>query len=396
MPVDCARVAHRAATAPLARRNVHLALEEQRNDVRPEIATRRRATWGALALLASLVLAPAGAGAARLVDVRVGVHPGYARVVFETDAAAAHEVIEHGAREVVVRIAAASDARRIAPRADGAPSVELVPTADGATLARIAAVGPLRVETQVLAAPPRVVLDLRPAERAAEAEPIAAAPEPPREEPSVPSEPAPLAEEPPAEPPRETAEASAPPAPAPTPEPVAAPAPLEPPPPAVLPPVDAAPPASLAFEPRSLATGLAIGFAAALFVFAAMRPSRKAASPADPATEAAPTPPPVDRAAGSEAVASELARAPAPAPPADPSDYGRMHRRLEARLDELATRLDDVATRQQHLDATGAAHGLEIASQRAAIARLRRSSIPAPPPPRDAEREEEPPTAHPG
>jgi len=344
-----------------------------------------------MALLAWLALAPTAARAARLVDVRVGVHPGYARVVFETDAAAAHDVVEQSASEVVVRIEAASDARNIASRA-GAPSVELVPTADGATLARIAATGPLRVETQVLAAPPRVVLDLRPAERAAETEPIAAAPEP-----APPSEPAPIVvEPPPAEPPRETAAATEPPPPEPTPETVGASPPLEPPPPLALPPVDAAPPASLAFEPRSLATGLAIGFAAALFVFAAMRPSRRPAELASepaPEPDAAPAPPPLADSIGPATVAAAIAPEPAPAPLEDASDYGRMHRRLEARLDDLAARLDDVASRQQHLDATGAAHGLEIASHRAAIARLRRSLPPAPPPARAAEREEVPPAA---
>ncbi|RIK92052.1 MAG: hypothetical protein DCC71_24725, partial [Proteobacteria bacterium] len=118
------------------------------------------------------------AHAARVVDLRFGSHPGYARIVIETDAPAAHEVValpDATPDEVAVRIAAASDAREIAAPADGVASLRLLPQPDGSTLARIRAPGPVRVETQALSEPARVVLDLR---RGAAAESVAAAPEP--------------------------------------------------------------------------------------------------------------------------------------------------------------------------------------------------------------------------
>ena len=71
----------------------------------------------ALALAFALVLLAADASmAARLVDVRVGSHPDYARVVLETDAPAVHEIVTLPAAasgEVVVRIAATSVARMV-------------------------------------------------------------------------------------------------------------------------------------------------------------------------------------------------------------------------------------------------------------------------------------------
>ena len=371
--------------------------------------SRRRIAGGAAALAALLVLALGSAAhAARLVDVRVGLHPGYARVVLETDAPAAHQVIAAEGDEVVVRIDAESEARTLAPRGADAPSIALEPAGDGATLARIHSAGPLRVETQVLAAPPRLVLDLRRSARAAtapieplpmEREPEASAP-PELEAASVEPTPAPEPVEAPA---AHLAEA-APALPAhaePVPEPVAADEPPPAPPTAAtpepaLPPVAAPPPASLALDPRSLATGLAVGFAIALFAFAARRP-RRAVAPA-PAIAATP-PEPV-------AVAEpELAAAPAEAPaleplvsvePASAHDLVRMYQRLDARLAEVVERLDAIAARQRRLDARGSAQGLEIASQRAAIAHLRAALRPAPQTPRASEREPSPSPARSG
>jgi hypothetical protein len=53
-----------------------------------------------------------------------------------------------------------------------------------------------------------------------------------------------------------------------------------------------------------------------------------------------------------------------------------MHQRLDARLAEIAARLGDLVDRQQRLETRGAAHNEELASQRAAIARLQRSVRP--------------------
>ena len=137
---------------------------------------------------------PDPAACARITAVRVGTHPGYARVVLETDAPADYEVLTAPAAtpgEVTLWIAAESRARDVAPTGPDAPAVSLLPQADGSTLARIRAPGPLRVETQVLAAPPRLVLDLRRAVGEAAAE----APAPPPPAPEIPPLPPPAAAE---------------------------------------------------------------------------------------------------------------------------------------------------------------------------------------------------------
>ncbi|HEY8495300.1 MAG TPA: hypothetical protein VIN04_15505, partial [Myxococcota bacterium] len=120
--------------------------------------------------LAALALGLA-AEAARLVDVRVGRHEGFVRVVFETDAPAEFtlepaapgepgQAAQAGERRV--RIAAEASARVEAP-AGADPAVTLEPLPDGGTLARIRTSAPVRIESQVLDRPPRIVFDLRPA-----------------------------------------------------------------------------------------------------------------------------------------------------------------------------------------------------------------------------------------
>jgi hypothetical protein len=350
--------------------------------------------------------------AARLVDVRVGTHPGYARVVLETDAPAEHELVsipEAIPGEVVVHIAASARAREVASRGPGAPSVSIEPQADGSALARIRAPGPVRIETQVLAAPPRVVLDLR---RAAEelpgvdvvaeapaAEPPAppapaleptpepvASPEPvapvPVETPVVAPETSIAVETPPAVEPPPVAE---PPPPREPPAPVAAPtaaaAPAPPPSePAAPPPVAAPPPASIALDPRSLATGIALGVAVALFAFAVTRGRR--AEPALPLPPVAASPDPEQAPAPEPAVEPAPAASPPP-PPILPDremdlvlDFLRMHQRLDERLAALADRVERIAARQAELESASAAQAGEIAAQRAAIARLQRAAPP--------------------
>ena len=323
--------------------------------------------------------------AAHLTAVRVGTHPGYTRVVLETDAPAAYQVLEASADtpgEVTVQIAAEGRARDVTPQQPGSPSVALSPQPDGTTLVRIRAPGPLRVETQVLATPPRLVLDLR---RAA---PEAAAPAP---------APAPALERAPM-PPAEVVESPAPapeptPAPAPDPAPVEAsppiaiPAPIETPAPIGEPPPVASPPRpDLEIDPLSLAVGLAAGFGLALIALAARRHREiEVVAPADNASIATPESVVVEAIE----VAGEAA-APEPESPGEPLrlpeardewmlDVLRMHQRLDARLAEIAGRLGELAQRQSRLEVRGDAQNEELASQRAAIARLQRSLRPAAP-----------------
>jgi hypothetical protein len=395
----------------------------------------------AAALAAATLLALAtSAEAARLLRVRVGVHPGYARVVLETDAPAAHTLSATSTPgEVGVRLDAANAARppRVGER--GAPEVALADGPDGTTLVTIRAAEPVRVETQVLAAPPRLVVDLRPtggveepaveesppppdpteaAGPIAEAAPApvaAALPDasPPRVDddeplvmpaveaplamaaidvpaptvpgaagPDVQSEPPPAADagEPPAPPPgAESAVAAAPP-----PAPVSAP-----PPPPIAP--------ARAPELRTIATALA-AIAAVLFFAAALRRASPTESvPADPTAEAAtpiavaPTCEPVAEAVAIASPAPSLADVPLsepptpePAPAAAPledatmNDFVRMQARMDARLDQVLERLDEIAARLARLEARGGLQEEELRSQRLAIARLQRAVAPAP------------------
>jgi hypothetical protein len=360
-----------------------------------------------MALAVALSLHAAPSVAARLTAVRVGTHPGYTRVVLETDAPAAYQVLEASADapgEVTVRIEAEGRARDVTSSEPGGPSVALLPQPDGTTLARIRAGSPLRVETQVLPAPPRLVLDLRRGASETAATAPAPAPEP---APEIVPTPPPEAVEPPAPTPPPLAEPA--PIETPEPEPTLAPAPdpapveatpvIDAPPTIdVPPPVAAAPPpiapvvspplGGLDIDPRSLAVGLAAGFGLALIALAARR-QRVAAvvAPASDASIATPESLPVERieaAAAAAALESEAVAGAIVEPVAVPEahdewmlDVLRMHQRLDARLAEIAARLGELSERQARLEARGGAQNEELASQRAAIARLQRSLRPA-------------------
>jgi len=367
-----------------------------------------------MAVAAALLLHPDPAACARITAVRVGTHPGYARVVLETDAPADYEVLTAPAAppgEVTLWIAAESRARDVAPTGPDSPAVSLLPQADGSTLARIRAPGRLRVETQVLTAPPRLVLDLRRAvgEAAVEAPP----PAPPPPAPEIPPLPTPEAVEIPAPTPQELAvtpsvvepepvEAPAPdPTPPPEPAPVATPTAIEAPPPVgspppqreiATPPVATAPWANRGMDPRSLVVGLAAGIGLALVAFASRRrredavAERSAGESAASAEAVAAVPvetaEPADLAEPSASPEVGAESEPAPATEArDESmlDVLRMHQRLDARLAEIADRLGELAQRQGRLEARAGAETEEIASQRVAIARLQRSLRPAAP-----------------
>jgi len=155
----------------------------------------RKTRRGALAgwLVAASALGAGAAEAARLVDVRVGRHPDFVRVVFETDAPAAFVVERGEPGESRVRIEAGGAPGAVAVPPGAGAEVILEPLPGGGTLARIRAAAPVRIESQVLDRPPRIVFDLRPG-----ADEEAAVPAPP--EPVFPLEPA-AAEEPPVSPP---------------------------------------------------------------------------------------------------------------------------------------------------------------------------------------------------
>jgi hypothetical protein len=181
---------------------------------------------------------------ANLVDVRVGLHDKYTRVVLETDAKASCDIASSGSEELVLSLGAGSGTR-VVPSAKSAHlvSVAVRPVEPGASEIRIALRGPVDVKKMVLSAPPRIVLDLRAAPDAGAAAPSAKppAPMPPQPEPAL-EEPSELAAAPsaPAQEPEALTEAPAEAAPeepaeAPEKEEAAAPSLSEPDPGAVLP-----------------------------------------------------------------------------------------------------------------------------------------------------------------
>jgi hypothetical protein len=112
-------------------------------------------------------LAPLPSGASQVVDVRLGRHPGYTRVVIELDEAAPYRIDRYSDPAVLyVAVDAAAEAEALASRSGLVESIEVEPT-QGTSVARIRLreTNPQILE-RVFSNPPRIVLDLRPAEAA--------------------------------------------------------------------------------------------------------------------------------------------------------------------------------------------------------------------------------------
>lgn len=125
---------------------------------------RRGARRVALALaiaLPALALAPWPAAASpRIVDVRVGRHPAFTRVVIETDGPASHRV-EEGSDAITVRLDAAGRARTL--RDDKSRHLSRVVVSEAgadASRVRLGLRGEVSLRTLVLREPDRLVLDL--------------------------------------------------------------------------------------------------------------------------------------------------------------------------------------------------------------------------------------------
>jgi hypothetical protein len=129
----------------------------------------------------ALIALPAWA-ASRIVDVRVGSHPTFTRVVFELDHSAGYR-LERGAedRSLIVTLDAAAEPRSVRTRTRAIPKVT-VESSSGGTVARIALAKPAyRVQEMILGNPPRIVIDVM-RESAAPIAPVAqkrATPPPP-------------------------------------------------------------------------------------------------------------------------------------------------------------------------------------------------------------------------
>ena len=132
----------------------------------------------AILALGACILLALPALATEVVQVRVGKHPDFTRVVFELDGPARYRVEKHegASPELVVTINAASRARTIRSKSEGIKGVEV--TSQGQTsVARVALRKPgLRLKEMILANPSRIVLDLVHGESAPK--PVAKAPAP--------------------------------------------------------------------------------------------------------------------------------------------------------------------------------------------------------------------------
>jgi len=162
---------------------------------RPHSRLNARLRQVAIATCLALWL-PLPALSAKLVEVRVGRHTGYTRVVLQTDAPVEYTLTRSKSGNVRIELAADASPRRLASKSDVLREVIVENTAEGA-LARLRLHRPdVAVKEMVLKSPPRIVLDLtpgvaQPAVAAAETpapKPVAVAPAPKAE-----AKPAPVA-----------------------------------------------------------------------------------------------------------------------------------------------------------------------------------------------------------
>jgi hypothetical protein len=118
--------------------------------------------WARTAGLACVLVATQ-ASAAKLVEVRVGRHADYTRVVLETDAPVRYELARPAGGEVRVRLFANAAPRRLASKSSLLREV-VVESDPGGSVARLALAGhgAVDVKEMVLDHPPRIVLDLVP------------------------------------------------------------------------------------------------------------------------------------------------------------------------------------------------------------------------------------------
>ncbi len=382
---------------------------------RVRASTQRCFGW---LMVAALSLPAGSVGAAQILDVRVALHPGFTRVVFDTDVPTAYRIepARPAGGEIRIHLEAEALLREAYLPGAASPAVLLEPTAGG-TLARIPAPGPILIESQQLERPPRVVLDLRARRASAAPAPAAAVSPPPDAAPFTPS--------PPPAPPVATAVTPAPTA---TPPPAVTPAPTPPDPaPAVsaLPakrgarvtPDVSAPPArsTISRSQRRVVRPVLvpkkwvkfIGFAwISLLALALLRrlrqrrlqsppefhpnvrrrlgledaeplpPLRPDGSPERPASRPAPiselTPERPTPWHASEGVSARLTASPAQEDDLAMRDLIQMIQRLDDRLARVETHLEAMDRDRGGLARQTAAQADELRSQRAALTRLQR------------------------
>ena len=129
------------------------------NSISQHAAGMRRAIWIGLSLL--LIAVPAQAN--RIVQVRVGNHPTFTRLVFEMDAFSGYQVERRagtdGAEQLIVTLKASSRSREITSKSIGIESVKIAESADQATAQIRLRKSGLQMKELILSNPPRIVLD---------------------------------------------------------------------------------------------------------------------------------------------------------------------------------------------------------------------------------------------
>jgi hypothetical protein len=140
--------------------------------------TLRRLARIATALAALAILA-GPAWSARVVEVRIGSHPKFTRVVFELDAPAGYRVERRavdGGSEFVVELSAASAPRKLKSGSPLVAGVDLEPSGTQSVARVRMRGGSPRVKELILGGPPRIVLDFMLPDEVASAPPVAKTP----------------------------------------------------------------------------------------------------------------------------------------------------------------------------------------------------------------------------
>lgn len=140
-------------------------------------ADRRWALPFLLCALLVVMTASQASAVSEIVDVRVGTHPGFTRVVFELDTPAGYRIErdspDPGKSELVISINATSIPRKIQPQRQSLIGIVRVTPHGIRTVSRIELKqAGLRLKEMILTNPPRIVLDvLKPTEAKAAAKP---------------------------------------------------------------------------------------------------------------------------------------------------------------------------------------------------------------------------------
>ena len=124
--------------------------------LRQERAALRCVTY--LLVAAAALWAPS-AWAAQVLDVRVGHHADYTRVVFELDAFVGYQIEQHGS-DLVVALDAGAEATEIKPSKGLIEAIEVAPAGRSSVVHIQLDKGGLKLKEMTLANPPRIVIDI--------------------------------------------------------------------------------------------------------------------------------------------------------------------------------------------------------------------------------------------